>query len=378
VSLDRTALDPAALGPDAQKALGSPITKMMAARGLAPIADPRDLLAVLYQLAHDGDEKLRSSAHGSAGQLPPPVVAAGLGDPRQDARVLDYFAEIAATEENLAIVVRNPATAPATIARLAESGSEGLCDRIADNQERLLANPAIIAALYVNRRARMSTVDHAVELAVRNGVKVSGIAAWDELVQAYSGAGTKHQTSGGEIVELDDAQLDAAFRMAAEVNAERDKVGDGGEGTAEAADVAAAVPEKKVEIWQLSVPMKIRLATLGNAFDRAVLIRDPKKMVSIAVIKSPGVTEMEAAKYATNTGLSEEVINYIGNKREWIKLYNIKLALVMNPKCPLATAMRLLPHLREKDLSAVARSKGIPTALATQARKLTQARAKKE
>jgi hypothetical protein len=372
VSLERTALDAGALGPDAQKALSNPMTKMMAARGLAPISNPRDLLAVLYQLSIDVDEKLRGSANASAAELPVAVVRAGLADAGQDPRVLDYFAErMAGSEEVLAIIVRNAASAPATIASLAETGSEALCDRIADNQERLLAHPEIVAALYVNRKARMSTVDHAVELAVRNGVKVAGIAAWDELVQAYSG---NRSTTAGENAELDPAAVDAAFNHAAALHAEK---GDG-DAVVEAAAEAAVVPEKKVEIWALSVPMKIRLATLGNAFDRAVLIRDPKKMVSIAVIKSPGVTEMEAAKYAANNGLTEDVINYIANKREWAKLYNIKVALVNNPKLSLAAAMRLLPHLREKEISAVARSKGVPTALSTLARKLLQARTEKK
>ena len=50
------------------------------------------------------------------------------------------------------------------------------------------------------------------------------------------------------------------------------------------------------------------------------------------------------------------------------------MALVNNPKCPLPEAMRLLPLLREKDIQSVSRSKGIPSALAAQARKLISAR----
>jgi hypothetical protein len=124
------------------------------------------------------------------------------------------------------------------------------------------------------------------------------------------------------------------------------------------------------EIWALSAPMKIRLATLGNAFDRAILIRDPKKIVAMAAIKSPGMTDPEVMRYAGMSTLSEEVIGYIANQREWTKMYSVKLSLVNNPKCPVGLSMRLLPHLREKDQDNVARSRGIPTALAAQARKL--------
>ena len=38
--------------------------------------------------------------------------------------------------------------------------------------------------MYLNKHARMSTVDRAVELAVRNNVRVPGLAAWDEIARA--------------------------------------------------------------------------------------------------------------------------------------------------------------------------------------------------
>jgi hypothetical protein len=373
--LNHTPLEAALLGPEAHRALASPMTKLMAARGLAPIPNPKDLVAVLYQLAVDGDEKLRAAARTSAAELPAPIVRAGLADPTQDPRVLDFFAGAAkASDELLDVIIKNGRTHAVTIARLAGVGSERLCDVIADNQERLLANPDIIGALYGNRAARMSTVDRIVELAVRRGVKVAGIATWDELVKVYTGAGGAAEAAkvgaraaGGEIVEVDPSALDAMFAAAVHRNAD---AGD----PAAPSEIEIAQPEEAKEVWMLPVPVKLRLAILGNAFDRAILIRDPKKIVSTAVIKSPGVSEIEAAKYAANNGLSEEVIAYIARKREWTKLYSIKMALVMNPKCPLPEAMRLLPLLREKDIQNVSRSKGIPSALAAQARKLISMR----
>jgi len=113
---------------------------------------------------------------------------------------------------------------------------------------------------------------------------------------------------------------------------------------------------------------------LGTAFDRAILIRDTNRSVAIAAITSPGVNEQEASRYAANRGLSEDIIRYIAEKREWLKNYQIKVALVNNPKCPLAHSMRLLTHLRAKDLQGVARSKNVPSALATAARRAGAAR----
>src|SRR5690606_36210087 len=236
-------------------------------------------------------------------------------------------------------------------------------DRIATNEARLLRAPAVIAALYHNPRARMSTVDRVVELAVRNGVKVAGIPAWEEIQKVYA-PGSRERT--GDAAAGDAAQADAMFSRAAGRNAARAEQAGGDAGT--------PTDGESKEIWALPVPMKIRLATLGNAFDRAVLIRDPKKLVAMAAIKSPGVTDSEVVKYAGLSTLPEEVIGYIAGRREWTKLYSVKLALVNNPKCPIGAAMRLLPHLREKDQDALARSKGIPSALAAQARKLKMQR----
>jgi len=118
----------------------------------------------------------------------------------------------------------------------------------------------------------------------------------------------------------------------------------------------------------------IRLATLGNAFHRAALVRDPIKIVQIAAIKSPGVTEFEAANYARNPTLGEDVIRHIANRREWTKLYGIKFALCRNPKTPITDAMRMLPFLRDKDIERLIKSKGIASAVVAQARKLMMQR----
>jgi len=345
-SLSRTPLDPAHLAPDAQKALGSPPSRLMAARGLVPVARPRDLLALLYQLSIDPDDKLRSAALATAKALPDPVVRGGLGDPAIDPRVLDLFADL---------LVAAPA-ATETMAVIAGRGSAAEVDLIATNEQRLLRAPAIIAAMYQNKSARMSTVDRVVELAVRNGVRVPGIPAWDEIQKIYA--------AGERAGDRTAADVDAQFARAAGLNAGK---------PADAEPGLPAEGESK-EIWALSAPMKIRLATVGNAFDRAILIRDPKKIVAMAAIKSPGMTDPEVMRYAGMSTLAEEVIGYIANQREWTRMYSVKLSLVNNPKCPVGLAMRLLPHLREKDQDNLARSKGIASALAAQARKLMMQR----
>jgi hypothetical protein len=116
-------------------------------------------------------------------------------------------------------------------------------------------------------------------------------------------------------------------------------------------------------------PEKVRTALLGDKSDRAMLIRDPNKVVAMSVVKSPKVSDSEAVGWSANRSLSPEIIRFIANKREWIKLYTIKFNLVMNPKTPMSKAMALLPYLNRGDLAKVARSKGVPSALAKAAKR---------
>jgi hypothetical protein len=142
-----------------------------------------------------------------------------------------------------------------------------------------------------------------------------------------------------------------------------------GEG-AEAAEGEGAEPGKELPISELSVAQKIRLATLGNALARGVLIRDPIKVVALAAINSPGITDNEVIKFSSNRNLTDDVIRVISATKEWHKIYQIKVNLVNNPKTPLPVSTRFLPFLHDRDLRNVARSRAIPSAIVAQAKKL--------
>ena len=88
------------------------------------------------------------------------------------------------------------------------------------------------------------------------------------------------------------------------------------------------------------------------------------------VTSARGVTEFEAGRYASNHSLSEDVIRYIASNRGFTKLYGTKYALCRNPKTPISESMRILPFLREKDLTVLSKSKGVPSAIVAQAKKL--------
>lgn len=382
MALAHTPLDPATLSEGVKKALGTAgPARMMAARGMLPLPRPGDLLVVLYSLAQDAEAAVAQAAQKSAAELPEKLLAPGLADATLDPRVLDFFAPRAlgkgAAEEALLL---NRAVADETIKTLAARLDEQAVELVAQNEQRLLRAPAIIGALYMNPKARMSTVDRAVELAVRNNLTVPGIPAWEDVVAAVLGAARADLAPEDRAAA--DAAADAAFAQVSsfaigDIGADdallEELLGDGE--NAEAPPLTDAEKTKKqLQINKLSIPQKIRLATLGNAFARATLIRDTNRQVAMAAVKSPGCTDNEIVKYASNRGLSAEVITAIANDKNWTRLYQVKMALITNPKTQLATAMRLLPFLHDKDQAKIAKSKGIANALAVQAKKLVTAK----
>jgi len=365
--IEHTPLDVSRLSPAAQKALGPGPARMMAARGMAPLP-PADQVTVLYQLAIDGDTNLANAARATAAGLPESILGGALSNANLDPRVLDFFAGLVGDKPApFDALVQNSAISDDTIAVLAGKCGSREVDRIAANEQRLLRHPQIIGAMYLNKHARMSTVDRAIELAVRNSVRVPGLVAWDEIARSLQGGENKAS-----------AEVDTLFAIAADATAGDDSIltkGDAEQARDENPHEKDFLEKTKdIPIEKLSIPAKIRLATLGNAFARGVLIRDPMRIVSLAAIKSPGVTEFEAASYAGNQTLSEDVIRHIASKREWTKLYGTKYALCKNPKTPVTETMRLMPFLREKDLLTLTKSKGIASAVVAQARKLMSQR----
>lgn len=376
------------LPPAVEKAAGekapAPL-KMMAAKGLAPMK-PAELLTALYQLAQTAEDPVKQTAMKTAVALPEKILAGGLAEPL-DARVLDFFARrLWQKPPLLEKILLNKATADETFRHLATLCGEGELEMIAKNEERLLRHPPIIAALYLNPKTRMSTAQRALELAVRNGVKVDGIPAFDEAAKALLQPGAApvsetdnaafrraaeiavDQTAGLALTPLDAEEAAAlAAEEAARAHAEAT-----GEGLAP--DEAPKAEEKKQRLTDLPIAAQIRLATLGNAFGRSVLIRTKNKQVAMACIKAPGVSDSEALHYAADRSLDEDIVRFIANKKQWVRLYGMKVALCNNPKTPLPTAMGFLPHLRPPELKALARSKGIPSALANAAKQILRAR----
>lgn len=351
-----TPLDPGKLSAEAQRALTGG-AKMMAARGLAPLSDPRDLVTVLYQLSRDADQRVSDAARKTAAELPDNLAAAAL-QRALDPRVLHFFARSAGRDTRLSqLILLNQSTADETIAALAAVATEHEIELIASNEQRLLRHPSIIGAMYANPNGRQSTTIRAVELAIRNGVQVAGVENWEDLSAAILESGRSSEPEPER--PPDDGSTEALVERLCRGPFK---------------DILEETARNTMLAHQFPIPVQIRLTQFASKQTILELLRSTKKMIARSAIRSPKIKDSDAAKIASNHSLSEAVIEEIARRRDWTKLPQVKLALVKNPKCPLPAAMRFLPFLHEKQIREIARSKGIPSALNAQARKLLMQR----
>ena len=119
----------------------------------------------------------------------------------------------------------------------------------------------------------------------------------------------------------------------------------------------------------MNVPQKVQRATKGSREERAILIRDPNKMISLAVLSSPKLTISEVEAFARAGNVAEECLRTIAFTRAWMKSYNVVAALTRNPKTPVALSMNLLSRLNEKDLRTLSTDRNVPDVLRVTARK---------
>lgn len=146
---------------------------------------------------------------------------------------------------------------------------------------------------------------------------------------------------------------------------------DAGEGV-EATE--GSTEEEKTETFQqrlssMTVPEKVKCATKGTREMRAILIRDPNRMVASAVLSCPKVNDAEVESFAKMGNVSEEILRTIAQSRAWTKNYSVVLALVKNSKTPVAMSLNLMQRLTDSDVKKLGSDRNVPEPLRLAARK---------
>ena len=344
--------------------------RLMAARGMVPIKGGEQVM-LLLQLSADTDATLARTAHETLDKLPDSVLHPSVEAELQPSfldRLAEHFRE---REDVLERLAANPKLDVGTLAWIAARCSERVSERISVNEQRLLESPRVIEALYKNKNTRMSTADRLVELAARNGV-VLDLPTFEAHVAAIKG-----QLIAEPSEEPLPSDLDFSHALAED--------DDNPEAVTAAADEEAAEDEVKeqylplmMRIRRMTSSEKLRLAMVGSASARAFLVRDKNKTVAYATITSPSMQEAEVMPIVHSKEVGEEIIRYIGNKREWTRSHEIKKALVFNPKTPVGIALRFVGHLRDDELKALSRSRNVSQPLKSAALQKIAAKEKKD
>ncbi|MFP2963843.1 hypothetical protein ACLEPN_40515 [Myxococcus sp. 1LA] len=327
--------------------------RMMAAKSLVPL-NPSDMLGALYMLTFDPDAGVRETVAKTAAALPDKILGSALRDEEVQPQVLGYFLGLVKDKEAYAeMLVLNASTPDDAVADVAKDCGPKLTEIIGQNQLRLLRNENILRNLCANASAPVSLIDNVCDFAVRSGM---------QLLDVPQMKAARVRVFGPEAAEAPPPQGPTAEEVLQEFQ--------------EAADETAAPMEEgkrltlAQRIMRMSIAEKIKLATLGNKEARTALIRETNKLVAVAVIRSPRITDGEVLSCATNRAMMDDVLRVIYNNREWTKSHKVKMALVKNPKVPLTVTMKFLNSFRDNELKDLSRDKNVPAAVQGFAKKL--------
>lgn len=349
--------------------------------GLFPMT-PELRVCALYQIAHTRQAQ-EAKAIGVIRSLEASVLT-NLFRVLDQSIVLDWLADVILGAEKSPIfeaipehpdlitsLSQNPMVASETLVRVALFTSDRGCERLANNQRRLVQTPEIIPALYYNPKFSTTQADRVLEFAAREGLDLSWLPVASEVLNELAG----EVNSSGVV---DDSALQRALVEGAEVNP-ADAIMNAvleAHAARKAQETGEEEPKKKgyALIQSLNVAQKIRLALLGSQSDRALLVKDANKVVSRAAIRSPAVSVSEALVHARNHSLNADIIEFIATNRKWMQNYRVKVQIVLNPKTPVNIALNALGSLRPAELRQVAQSHGVSGVVSARAKAMIKQR----
>jgi hypothetical protein len=321
-------------------------------------------------------------------------------NPNTSAEVLSYLI----APENLRIALlpqlaENPSVTEESLDALAVSGSRSVVEVLLASA-RVAGSPRLLQALQSNpslrpnenaditkRLASMETAavpqaaeadaaDELVESAVSKFLeenKAELVAEKDKPFQPIGisleefGVGTDH-TGDGSHTESQPKDAVVESKTEAEASATPESV------AAAAAKEKAAAALKKAKaaaaaggeresvlqkIAKLDIRGRITLAMRGTKEERSILVRDSTKLVAIAVLDSPKVSEGEVEKFALQKNVLEALLRAIPMRRKFAKNYNIMRNLVQNPRTPLDLSLGLIKNLLVHDLKNLSGNKEV-------------------
>ncbi len=291
---------------------------------------PEDQLTALVVLTFDKNARVSEAAKKGLAEYPAENVVEAL-EKKLDPLVIKKAVSAHPDKDAVLLMAAvNPATDDETLKKIAATGPEEVAAVFLDDVERVRSKPFVLDSLGQNPYVPKSVIE--------------------EIEALLSAPPFENKEKSSE--ELAEALKKEGHAAADEGNIYQ-------------------------VIKAMSMGQKIKLALSGNKSSRELLVKDANKMISLAVLKNPRITEDEVLKVANTKGTPEDLLRQIARNKEWIKSYSIKMGMISNPKTPLAISIKLMDTLYENDLKKVAKSKNVPSALASSARRKLEAKGKK-
>ncbi len=378
--------------------------QLAASRGALPLSQT-DLLEILVAM-HDGqDAELRDNARTAlhsqqAGDIEGTLRSADIAP-----NVLGYFAtqsELpAGIHEAVITNVLTPPSAVATLARSTQNGS--LLELISFNQQLLIQNPAIIDAILGNSNRTPEAERRAAETKreffekergaqqIANELRARGNDAAAEFIEQAEFAGDLEGsglTAEDAILlaqhievpdhETDDSWLGLEYIEEIYEETEEQRQASIGKIIGELQMEGEEIPGDRISminrIMKMGVKDRVKLGMKGDREARNILIRDPNRLVSSAVVNNPRITEQEIEMIASMRSVAEDILRLIAANRQWSKSYNVTHMLAKNPRTPFANVMTIMTKLQLRDLVALSKNRNVSDAVRRQALRLHSAR----
>lgn len=331
-------------------------TRLMAAKAALPLG-PKDLVAVLSILAHDADNEVKETAQKSLEGIPSHLLLTVLEDALDPSAIKTVANAHKHNEAILVMIALNRSADDETLALLASTGTDVVANVIAENQTRLIRNPALLDNLKANPSVGKSVIDRVEAFLISVG----------KLASKTDGLPVSADIEPLQIKEADAAEIQEKGASAIDEELKTEK------------QVVTEAERESLykRVHRMNVSEKIKLALLGNKEARDMLLKDSNKLISSTVLKNPRITEDEIIKVVNSRSISDDILRQVAHNKEWLKKYQIKLGMVNNPKTPLMVSLGLMNQLNTKDIQRIAKSKNVSSVLSATAKKMAMQKEKK-
>jgi hypothetical protein len=333
--------------------------RLMAAQGLLPLKS-EDLLELWTTLVRDPDEAVRAAGENSLASFPAPELLPILKSRDTPTGVLSWAVTHRPEHELREAALQNTSLPDETIEALAPTLTQALSELVVINQTRLLRRTSLLVALESNAGLSNDQKRRLRELreSFRIGAEPAPAPPPAPAPAQVEAAPAEPPPAELELAPVGDALLTEDEAMARYLSEEERQQ-----------DEKVSVVQK---IYRLDTKAKLLTALKGTREERAILIRDPNRLVAMAVLGSPRITEAEIESFSAMKNVSDQVLREIGHHREWTKRYTVINNLVRNPRTPIGMALNLVPRLGPRDVKGVSLDRNVPEPVRKQAQKFVK------